>query len=140
MTIENEWADDIPLIIYSRLTNGFSQKIKDNYKMTNLNNFSDEGTSDAPSKFPFVQFNALAPVETGQDLEGTSINGALFTFQIDVYDNSSKQKARTIMTEVVRLMKSMRFDVVAMPMFTKSDNVHRGTARFRRTIGANDIL
>ena len=107
--------------------------------MTNAN-FSPESSSDAPSIFPFVYVDALPASEVGQDLEAASINGGLFTFQVDVYDNASRQTARAVMGEIVRIMKRMRFDIVAMPSFESADGTYRCVSRFRRVIGAGDIL
>lgn len=134
-----DWIMMLPTIVYSRIVAEFSADIKAQYKMTNAN-FSSVSTSDTPSVFPFVYVNGLPASEVGQDLEATSINGGLFTFQVDVYDNASQQTARAVMGEIVRIMKRMRFDIVSMPSFESADKVNRCTARFRRVIGAGDIL
>lgn len=134
-----DWIMLIPSVIYSRIVSEFSKDIKTKYKM-NDDNFSSVGSSDAPSIFPFVFINLLPAVEQGRDLEGTSINVGLFTFQIDVYDNQTQQRARTVMGEIVRIMKKMRFEITAMPSFDSTNGTHRCTARFRRLVGAGDTL
>lgn len=134
-----DWIMMLPTIVYSRIVAEFSTDIKAKYKMTNAN-FSTVSSSDTPSIFPFVYVNGLPATEVGQDLEATSINGGLFTFQVDVYDNASQQTARAVMGEIVRIMKKMRFDIVAMPSFENTGGTHRCTTRFRRVIGAGDVL
>ena len=80
------------------------------------------------------------PTEVGADLEGREINAGTFTFQIDVYDNRSQNRAKEVMSEVVRIMKGMRFFINSMPEFSSSNGIHRCTMRARRVIGSGDIL
>lgn len=128
--------------VFSRIRNEFPKTIKVNNKTIQMtdDNFSTVGSSGTPAVFPFVYVKLLPGVEQGQDIEGTSINAGLFTFQIDVTDNQSQSRATKVMNEVVKIMKSMRFSVIAMPSFDDTKDTHRSTARFRRTIGASDIL
>ena len=135
----SDWYMMIPLMVFTKLKQNFSQTIKDTYKMTDKN-FSTVGSSDTPAVFPFVYFNALPASEQGIDLQGTSVNGALFGFQIDVYSNKTQAEARKVMSEVTKVMKTMGFEIVSMPSFESTKDVHRMTARFRRMFGADDKL
>lgn len=135
--MSNSWVMLIPSKILSRVRNEFSSTLKTKYSMTSAN-FTDEAT-DTPSKFPLVYVHMLSPTEVGQTLDGESINGGLFTFQIEVYDNSKKSIAIDVMSEVLRIMKKMRFEVVGMPEHFKEDT-RRYVMRCRRVIGASDSL
>ena len=135
----SNWYMMIPLMVFTKLKQGFSQTIKDKYSMTDKN-FSTVGSSDTPAVFPFVYFNALTATEQGRDLQETSVNGALFTFQVDVYSNKTQNEARNVMKEVTRIMKTMGFEINSMPSFESTQDVHRMTARFRRMFGADDKL
>ena len=136
----SDWYIMIPLMVFTKLKQNFSQTIKDTYKMTDKN-FSTVGSSDTPAVFPFVYIQQLDPMETGEDLEGTTINGGLFTFQIDVTDNKKQENAKEVMTEVMRIMKAMGFKCKSLPFFDSSaKGVFRMTARFRGSIVENDIL
>lgn len=134
----SEWVMLVPSIVFTKIKTDFSQVIKDKYKMTN-DNFSTINSSNKDAVFPFVYVHMLPAVEQGQDLEGDSINAGLFTFQVDVSDNKSQSRTRQVMTEIIRIMKKMRFDVIAMPEF-ESGETHRCVARFRRMIGSGDVL
>lgn len=127
----------IPLMVFTRLKQNFSQTIKDTYKMTD-SNFSTVGSSKAPAVFPFVYVNALPASEQGRDLQGTSVNGALFTFQVDVYSNKTQNEARKVMKEIAKVMKAMGFEINSMPSFEGTQDVHRMTARFRKMFGSSD--
>lgn len=135
----SDWYMMIPLMVFTRIKQGFSQTIKEKHNMTDKN-FSTVGNSGTPAVFPFVYVNALPASEQGRDLQGTSVNGGLFTFQIDVFDNKSQSNAREVMTEIVRIIKTMGFEITSMPSFESTDDTHRMTARARRMFGADDIL
>lgn len=135
----SEWYMMIPLMVFTKLKQNFSQSVKDTYGMTDKN-FSTVGSSDTPAVFPFVSFKTLPATEQGRDLQGTSVNGALFTFQIEVYSNKTQNDARNVMSEIARIMKTMGFEIISIPSFEDTKDVHRMTARFRRMFGADDKL
>lgn len=136
----SDWIMLVPSFVYGRIKAGFPKNVKDKYGMTDRN-FSTVNKNNDEPVFPFVLVKALPSMEAGEDLEGDTINAALFTFQVDVFDNRSQNRARDVMREVVRIMKDMRFQVVAMPEFDIGDDgVYRSTARFRRMIGSGDVL
>ena len=103
-------------------------------------NFSTVSKLNTDAVFPFVFVRSLASSEAGEDLEGNTINAAFLSFQVDVYDNRTQSRARNVMDEVIRIMKTMRFQVLSMPEFDASSDEPRITARFRRLIGSGDEL
>ena len=133
------WYMMIPLMVFTKIKQDFSQKIKDTYKMTD-DNFSTVGSSDTPPVFPFVYFQTLPATEQGRDFQGTEVNGAMFGFQVDVYSNKTQADARKVMTEVSKIMKGMGFEINSMPTFENTKDVHRMTSRFRRMFGSDDTL
>ena len=134
-----DWTDRISSVVFTRIKNEFSSSLKTKYKMTS-SNFSTVGSSDTPAVFPFVYIQILPGTEQGQDLDGTSINAGLFTFQIDVTDNQKQTIAKDVMAEVKRIMKSMRFSINSMPSFDDTKDTHKATIRCSRVIGAGDKL
>ena len=134
-----DWTDMISSNVFTRIKNEFSSTIKKNYKMKD-ENFSTVGSSDTPAVFPFVYIQLLPSVEQGQDLEGNTINAGLFTFQIEVTDNQTQARAKDVMSEVKRIMKSMRFTVQCTPTLEDTKDTHRAIMRCNRIIGSCDIL
>ena len=134
-----DWTDRISSVVFTRIKNEFSNSLKTKYKMTS-SNFSTVGSSDTPAVFPFVYIQLLPSAETGQDIEGDAINTGLFTFQIEVTDNQSQTRAKDVMSEVKRIMKSMRFTVQCTPTLEDTKDTHRAIMRCNRRIGSNDIL
>ena len=134
-----DWTDRISSVVFTRIKNEFSGSLKTKYKMTS-SNFSTVGSSDTPAVFPFVYIQLLPSSEAGQDIEGNAINAGLFTFQIEVTDNQSQTRAKDVMAEVKRIMKSMRFTVQPTPTLEDTKDTHRAIMRCNRRIGSNDIL
>ena len=134
-----DWTDRISSTVFTRIKNEFSSSLKTKYKMTD-ENFSTVGSSDTTAFFPFVYVQILPGIEQGQDLDGTSINAGLFTFQIDVTDNQKQTIAKDVMAEVKRIMKSMRFSINSMTSFDDTKDTHKATIRCSRVIGAGDKL
>lgn len=135
--MSSEWVVLVPSLVFTRIKSSFSEEIKATYNMKDKN-FSTKKTKES-AVFPFVYVHLLPAVEQGQDLEGNNINAGLFTFQIEVYDNQSHSRARAVMGEVLRIMKSMRFDCIALPEIEDGDTI-RCVSRFRRIIGSGDVL
>ena len=134
-----DWTDRISSVVFSRIKNEFSISLKENYKMKD-ENFSTVGSSDTPAVFPFVYIQLLPSAETGQDIEGNTINAGLFTFQIEVTDNQTQARAKDVMSEVKRIMKSMRFTVQCTPTLEDTKDAHRAIMRCNRIVGSCDIL
>ena len=134
-----DWTDRISSVVFTRIKNEFSSSLKTKYKMTS-SNFSTVGSSDTPAVFPFVYVQLLPSAETGQDIEGNTINAGLFTFQIEVTDNQTQARTKDVMSEVKRIMKSMRFTVQCTPTLEDTKDTHRAIMRCNRIIGSCDIL
>ena len=134
-----DWTDRISSVVFTRIKNEFSSSLKTKYKMTD-SNFSTVGSSNTPAVFPFVYIQLLPSTEQGQDIEGNEINAALFTFQIEVTDNQKQTRAKDVMSEVKRIMKSMRFSVQPTPTLEDTKDTHRAIMRCNRRIGSDDIL
>lgn len=134
-----DWTDRISSVVFTRIKNEFSSTLKTKYKMTN-SNFSTVGSSDTPAVFPFVYIQLLPSAEQGQDIEGNTINAGLFTFQIEVTDNQTQARAKDVMSEIKRIMKSMHFTVQPTPDIQDTKDMHRAIMRCNRIIGSCDIL
>ena len=134
-----DWTDRISSVVFTRIKNEFSSSLKEKYKMKD-ENFSTVGSSDTPAVFPFVYIQLLPSTEQGQDIEGNTINAGLFTFQIEVTDNQTQARAKDVMSEIKRIMKSMRFTVQCTPTLEDTKDTHRAIMRCNRIIGSCDIL
>lgn len=97
---------------------------------------TEQYTGDT-AEFPAVYVHELPQVERGYDIDGSSINGVLSTFQIDVYDNDSKS-CKEIASKVRDLMKEMRFEMISSPLRTKEYGYYKAVARYRRLFGGED--
>lgn len=131
---------DLPMlesIIFSRLKGQFSQKIKSKYKDLT---FTTQEESKGTPKFPNVYVYLMPGVEIGQTLEGDTFAGGTFTFQIRVTNNTGQTAVQEITNEIIRLMKKMRFSIVATPVYENDADTQWSVMRFRRPICNGDIL
>lgn len=129
--------ENIEASVISRLKNKYPSSMKTKYPDTN---FTADDRVPAEPKFPTVYVHLMGSTEEGQDLEGLTINAVMATFQIEVKDNKSMNNASDVMGYVVKIMKTMRYEVVTMPEFSNNQSVYRKVARFRRMIGSGDVL
>lgn len=129
--------DSLESQIFSRIKANFSDRIKKKYPDLN---FTTSDKDPTKAKFPTVYIHFMESPEIGSDLEGTSINGITVTFQIDVTDNQSQSRADEVAKEALRTMKTMRFKAVGMPFHDNSGDTYRTISRYRRPVGAGDIL
>lgn len=142
------WTSGISTTVYNRVVNEFFKNSLTRHGMTAYKvgnyivctNFSTSQISETAPKFPYVTIIELPGQERGQNLEGSSVNAGLFTFQIDVIHNAKEDIAQKIMDDIVPIMKSMRFRISEMPSFNSKPQEYRRIARFSRVIGAGDKL
>ena len=149
------WTDEIPTIVFVRVTEEFSKDLKKKYgfKATKVkyewmdeaeyvwNKFSTSQVSETPPEFPYITIIQLPGQERGQDLEACHINGQLFSFQVDVYDNVSEERAKNCISEVTRIMMTvLGFRGRQMPTPNSEPQLYRMTARFEREIDEEDVI
>ena len=132
------WATEIDTTVLSRLRSRGYADLRKNYP--NIN-FTDDDRAPIDPKFPTVFYINISSAERGQTLDGKSMNALLHSVQIEVSDNSqTNSTVKAVMSKICGYMKDMRYEVVNMPFFQNTDNVRRMVARFRRVIGANDVI
>lgn len=130
-----EWYMELDNRVFTILKTKLNKKLKTEYADLYI---TDSDINSSVPSFPNVYFHVLGGIEVGKDLEQTSVNGILFTVQVEVL---SKKQADTklVMSEVLSIFKGMAFEIVTMPEFNNQDNVYRQVARLRRVIGQNDV-
>ena len=92
----------------------------------------------AASQFPTCYFRMVDWIEAGNDLRNTETNAILATLQVDVIANTSLTDCKEVVYETINIMKSMRFSVIGMPVYSANNNLYTGTIRFRRYIGGGE--
>lgn len=131
------WTSDIESMVFTRVKAKGNNALKSKYP--NIYFTTNDKVQKQP-QFPTVYLHEVGSVEQGMDLENTEINAVLNTIQVDVTDNESQGRAKEVMSNIVKTMKSMGYTVISLPQFQNTDNVYRQTARFRRMIGKGDLF
>lgn len=130
----NAWYDQLESKIFNKVADYIdSESGEDVFCTTDEVNVLD-------TDFPCVWIHELEYVERGQDLKNVTLNGVLYTMQIDVYA-LDKSEAKKLMRFAVAKMKALKFNVPAMPITMQiSADVYHTVARFRRVIGGLDTI
>ena len=131
------WTSDIASIVFTKIKMEATEKLKSKYPNINFTT-SDEVRTDPI--FPNVYVKKLQGSETGQTLDGETVNATLSSFQIEVADNVSDRRSQEVADVVYSIMKKMRFECIGEPFPDNIEGVHRNVARYRRIIGYNDTL
>ena len=131
--MDNTWF----LQIQSKVFTQIQYMMKKKYPALNCTTKSENGL---PAEFPTLYLHELEPIERGQDLTNETVNAVLSTMEIVVYTNTTEDDCRKIMTEAVEQMKSMYFNIIAMPIVVTNDKISRGVMRCRRMVGNGDKL
>lgn len=131
------WVMKLEPMIFTVLKTKLVKQFKTKFPKINV---TDTNRNSTEPEYPSIMLQQLPFVERGQDLEGSSINAILCSFQIDVYTNTTQTDADTIMSEIIDIFKSMKFTINAFPSFANTSTYFRSTLRVERMIGADDVL
>lgn len=135
-----EWIFDMETKVFSRINNKISSKLKKLYPQIKV---TMESQSETPSTFPTIYLHFLGGLEQGENLSGKYINAVLTTIQFEIIVNKSYTlaDARKITTEVLKILKELRFSITSLPeKQSVTSNTIRMVGRARRLIGSQDIL
>ena len=106
--------------------------------------FTQDDEQIIETKLPTVYLHNLPAAETMKTIDGRTLNGMLFTFEISVTVSKKQGQAvaSEVIWEVISQFKKMRFSLIMSPEFVNSSNaaVQQIVARVRRQIGASDNI
>ena len=132
------WTSDIQSIVFTRIKIEVTKILKNTYPDMF---FTTSSKTLKQPQFPTVYVKRMQGSERGQTLDGESVNAILSTFQIEVTDDVSENRAQDVADIVCEIMKSMRYEMIGEPFLDDSDEkVFRNIARYRRIVGGNDVL
>lgn len=132
------WVNDIQTAVFSRIQSRTTAQFRKRFP--NIFFTKSARVSKDPS-FPTIYVQKMQGAERGQDLEGTSINAVLSSFQIEVTDNGENDSvANEIAWFICGIMKSMMYEMIGEPITDETDTTFRVIARYRRVISYDDIL
>lgn len=130
------WTKYIKSIVFTRLKTEGTAKLKKQFPDIYFTTSEKVSTT---AKFPTVYLKKLQGAEKGRTLDGTTVNGVLAGFQIDVIDNKSDNNAENVSDVIGDIMKSMGFEMVGDPFpNSQSTDEYRCTSRWQRVIADGD--
>lgn len=135
------WVRDREYDIYTLVKARTLRKLGTKYKELY---FTQDDEQIVETQLPTVYIHNMPGAEILKTLDGQSINGMLFTFEITVTVSKKQGQAvaSEVIWEVISQFKKLRFDIIMSPVPTRSNNaaVQQFVARVRRKIGANDNI
>jgi len=106
--------------------------------------FTQDDEQIIETRLPTVYLHNLPSAETMRTIDGRTLNGMLFTFEISVTVSKKQGQAvaNEVIWEVISQFKKLRFSLIMSPEFITSNNaaVQQIVARVRRQIGASDNI
>lgn len=121
-------------LVTTQITKRVTDKLYGKYP--NLT-FTTELDIEDPS-FPNVYIHELEPVEISNSIPNDKIHAVRDTIQIEVVTNTSKADGRIVVNACVNAMKEIRYSIIMMPIYQKSNNLHRFVFRARRVVASGD--
>ena len=120
---------------YTLLVNKFDNTLKTKYGVK----FTAEIDKVTETNLPTVFVSYLPSNEVGNDLANDGIGGVNANFQIEVF-SPKKSVAKEIISECVRVAKSLNFSLNALPYDDKQSGIYRYIIRCNRIVGSEDTL
>ena len=136
MIVELEMLDDL---IFTQLSDYVIEHIE-GIELSDANFSTVDNDIANTTVFPFIYLHCLPGVEIGNDLEGDTLKGGLFTYEVRVTSNDSQEEVNTIMNAVTQAMKTMKFRSTSLPAFSDSGNLHIKSARWQRNFCEGDVI
>ncbi len=134
MANQTDWYDQLETTFYNKVARYIEKENGEAVFCT-----TDE-VNVSETEFPTVWIHELDGIERGQDLTNQTINAVMYAMQIDVYAKT-KAEAKKLMRYAVAEMKTLLFNVSAMPrVFQDNPDIFHAVGRFRRMIGGGDKI
>ena len=131
------WFAELSGLILTHYKARLKKLIPDQFKKLKITNSNSD---IAPTELPAIWLEEVSSMETGENLDNTSINAVMETIQVTIYHNGQMKDVKQLMNASVLAMKQMRFGAVMTPIYTTNHDMKTGIARFRRIIGESDSL
>ena len=137
MKVRTEWAYNLERTIFSIIKARAENSLKNKYPKIR---FTNEEEADGNAIFPTVLIQSVQPLEKVADLEKINIDTVLYTTQVTITTNKSRNEALNIAYEIADKFKQMAFTLNPMPFVRKENKVYTATFRASRTFDWNDII
>lgn len=137
MKVRTEWAYNLERTIFSIVKARAENSLKNKYPKIR---FTNEEEADGNAIFPTVLIQSVQPLEKVTDLEKINIDTVLYTTQVTITTNKSRNEALNIAYEIADKFKQMAFTLNPMPFVRKENKVYTATFRASRTFDWNDII
>ena len=136
----NDWVFTIETKIYTIIKTRLEKALKTTYP--NLYVAQQEKINEEP-KFPTVILQMLSSPEVGADLDNTTVNAMLVTWEVHITVSKAMGLSglRKVAAEVLDNFKKLRFNTQDRGEITReTSDTYTVISRFRRVIGGNEEI
>jgi len=140
MADSNDWVYTIESKIFTIVKTRLNTALLSTYPKLNVT--QQQKLNDEPS-FPTVYIQMLDSPEMGSDLDNTTVNAMLATFEVHIIMSKEQGLSglRKVQSAVTDNFKKLRFNMVTRGEFTRETNdTYTSISRFRRVIGGNEEI
>lgn len=136
----NDWVYTIETKVFTIIKTRLNTALSSTYPKLLVT--QQQKLNDEP-QFPTVYIKMLDSPEIGSDLENTTINAMLATFEVHTIVSKAQGLSglRKVQGAVTDNFKKLRFNMVSRGEFTgETDDTYTSISRFRRVIGGNEEI
>lgn len=136
----NDWVYTIETKVFTIIKTRLNTALSSTYPKLLVT--QQQKLNDEP-QFPTVYIKMLDSPEIGSDLENTTINAMLATFEVHTIVSKAQGLSglRKVQGAVTDNFKKLRFNMVSRGEFTReTDDTYTSISRFRRVIGGNEEI
>ena len=136
----NDWVYTIETKVFTIIKTRLNTALSSTYPKLLVT--QQQKLNDEP-QFPTVYIKMLDSPEIGSDLENTTINAMLATFEVHTIVSKAQGLSglRKVQGAVTDNFKKLRFNIVSRGEFTReTDDTYTSISRFRRVIGGNEEI
>jgi len=137
--ISDTWYMEIESTIFTYLQYQLVERVDAPFPGLNCTTSSQNESIENITDFPTLYVHLLPPVELGQSLENTDIAAIRATFDLQVFSNKNEAECRKIITEVIKQMKSLRFNISMLPDPQTANKKYFALTRCTRVVAAGDL-
>ena len=112
------------------------------YPELNCTSSSQNESIENINDFPALYVHLLPAMEMGNTLENEDVAAIRATFELQVYSDEGEKECLEIMTECIKEMKKLKFNINMLPDPQTAGTKYFAIARFTRVIanGDSDIV
>lgn len=136
--VSDTWYSEVESTIFTHLEYALVLKTDAPFPELTCTTSSQNESIEGVGVFPTLYIHLLPPLEIGQTLYNTDITAIRATIELQVFSDKSEKECRKIITECIKEMKKLHFNVAMFPDPQTVNKKYYAISRFTRIIASGD--